>query len=436
MEFDYAVKQESRQKLVNFVIRNYSSKERRSLEVACLPGVQALDIYRVMDKLGIPRKNVWGLERNREIYKILESQNLGINLFQGTDEEFFRETRDNFDVVSLDYFGQIKENEINSLRYLFGREVMKPIGVLHTNFYGSREHEKVKDIYQTGAYFRALTDSTKNIPVTNVDKLIEQGKTSKLMQRNYAIDLKDLREGLTRAIMNVAEKGKLSLEIDNLEEILYGPGKEAISMASSGMPYSMALYLTFKKSKPYFCDSLERYKYISNDGSPMLTDIFLFNQHREWFNEKKYPVVADSSDLEKLRVLVNNKPVVFSDKELTPHALASRKKGGSVLSLYSPLERKIINHAFDVYLYSGDLRQTDIIKERQFLGSSGRTEEAEKPEHKLHKEIAESTLSKERVIELLEEGKSPKWISENYSGNPNQYRAYKAWITMRKRSKP
>jgi len=49
---------------------------------------------------------------NKEIFKTLQSKNLGINLLNCRDDEFFKTADERFDVVSLDYFGQLKNQEI------------------------------------------------------------------------------------------------------------------------------------------------------------------------------------------------------------------------------------------------------------------------------------------------------------------------------------
>lgn len=438
-EFDYAAKQESRQRLVNFVIRNYPHKERRGLKVACLPGAQAQDVYRITDVLGVPRENVWGLERDREVYKALESKNLGINLFQGTDKEFFKDTDKKFDVVSLDYFGQIKRDEIDSLGYLFGREILKPRGVLHTNFYGSREHGKVKEIYQTGSAFKASLAKLRDKPLEEINEIIEQGRLGNIIERGveeYMVGIKGLREGLTRAIMTVAGVGKFNLKTEDMDKILHYDFEDVKKLTDSGISLHLAYYLTYKENKSYFCDCVERYKYISDDGSPMLTDIFLFNQHREWFDDKKYPITLDSSDSERPVVKINDSPIIATDEMMDSllFSRGKRRKSGLINEIFTPLERRILAQANNVYDYSGRLRETDIIRDRQFLGSSRKIEKelTEAPKYNLPKETTKGSLTRERAIELLRDGKSPEWIAKTYGGNVNQFRAYKAWITMGK----
>jgi len=432
-EFDYESKQQSRQKLVNFIIKYYPKDERKTINMVCLPGAQARDVYDITDVLKIPRSNVWGLERDKDVYKIIESKNLGINLFQGTDGEFFKETKDKFDVVSLDYFGQLKDQELNSLRHLFGREVMKPKGVLHTNFYGSRESEKVKEIYKTGSVIRASMGKLKEKSFQEINEIINQGKLDSLLKEGfeeYVFSIKGLREGLTRAIMSVAGSGKFNLKTEDMNKILHYGFEDVDRLESSGIPLRLAYYLAFKENKPYFCDCVERYKYVSDVGSPMLTDIFLFNQHREWFDGREYPIVIDSSNFEKPVVKIKGVPL-NTTKELMNGLLLSRgeRRESSIINdILTSTERKILTQANRVYGYCGRLRETDIIKDRQFLGSSHKIKELETeaphPEN--------PSLSKDEIIKLLKEGKTSQWIVENYNADPNQVRAYKAWITMGK----
>lgn len=418
--FGYESKRQSRQKLINFVIRNYPKNERRDLKMVCFPGAEARDVYEVSDTLKIPRGNVWGLEVDKDIFKTLESKRLGINLVNRRDNEFFKDADERFDIVSLDYFGQLKKQEIDSLRYIFGREVLQPKAILHTNFYGSRESEKVKKIYRTGSELKAATDGLKEMSFDDISNLAKKGGLGKIVEKGvkeYMVDIKGLRDGLSRTIMTVAERGKSNMETEDMGEILKAPNEITRKLMDSGVPLYMASYVAFKQNRPYFCDSLDRYKYVSDDGSPMLTDIFLFNQHRDWFDEKEYPVKLSFSKPGTVEILIGGK-VPQQIPELV-YAIQDKE-----MLFFDHVEKKVFKQAVKVNGYSGQYRQVEIVKDRQLIGS----------ERTVKKNTTDAqALSKADAVGLLKDGVSSEQIVQEHPGtNIHQLRAYKAWITMRK----
>jgi 16S rRNA A1518/A1519 N6-dimethyltransferase RsmA/KsgA/DIM1 with predicted DNA glycosylase/AP lyase activity len=76
------------------------------LKVACFPGAEALEITQVYDPLKIRRKNITGIEIDPKVYKILEKEDLGIELYNEDALDFFRNYKGkDIDIVSLDYTG-------------------------------------------------------------------------------------------------------------------------------------------------------------------------------------------------------------------------------------------------------------------------------------------------------------------------------------------
>jgi hypothetical protein len=407
-QFDYEAKQAARQKLVNFIIRYYSKDERKHLQMVCFPGAQALDIFRVSDVLGIPRYNVTGIEENREIYKKLEKKDLGINIFHGNDKEFFENTNERFDIVSLDYFGTLNLDVWKTLaNSLFGRQVLKPKSILHTNFFGSREKKSVKRVYTIPDY---SVFSDKVIDAFIKTQKLKDGlswpifdilgeREGEALQRSKNRSLAELREEITRNIIYMGYMGTLKREIGTGTEqfqFLFAIKKRINQLEEQGVPQHLAIYLYLKMCSPYFCEGLERYRYISDDGSPMLTDIFLFNQHEEWFNYELYPFNIKKMD--------NGRHVVNVDDYNI-----------NEIDLEHPFVKKNLRHAEMVSTYFP--KTLELIKPRQFLGSS-----------------AKPILLREKAKELIESGVTSEEILQTYRGVARQQlAAYKAWKTMRER---
>jgi len=92
-------------------------RKSQQLSVLCFPGIDAEEILQVYDKIGVPRKNIVGIEREKDIANALEKKDLGIKLNNCTLEEYLKEQkRCVFDVVSLDYIGPISVKQMRLLK--------------------------------------------------------------------------------------------------------------------------------------------------------------------------------------------------------------------------------------------------------------------------------------------------------------------------------
>src|SRR5947209_14808524 len=84
----HRVRAEYRDFLRKTVLRH---KKPDELKVLCLPGWEAIEVYDVYDKLGVPRQNIYGVEWNEEAYRRLRKKNLGINVWYGDVFQYFWE---------------------------------------------------------------------------------------------------------------------------------------------------------------------------------------------------------------------------------------------------------------------------------------------------------------------------------------------------------
>ncbi|MBI4019725.1 MAG: hypothetical protein HY367_00205, partial [Candidatus Aenigmarchaeota archaeon] len=123
------------------------SPNPRDWKVVCFPGQDALEVFEVYDRLSIPRENIIGIERDRNNYGRLKRKKLGIELYLGTDMDFFKEAGGRYDIVNLDYVGPLTHGYINTLQSIAGRQLLKEKSVLGTNFFGVRERDEIKKYY-------------------------------------------------------------------------------------------------------------------------------------------------------------------------------------------------------------------------------------------------------------------------------------------------
>ncbi|HLD02586.1 MAG TPA: hypothetical protein VJC07_02720 [Candidatus Nanoarchaeia archaeon] len=93
----------------------------KDLRVLCFPGVDAAEIYQVYDPLGIPRGNIVGVERDKDVITELERKKLGIRIMPMSLEEYVTTCEDfNFDILSLDYTGPFSNVQERTMATLLG----------------------------------------------------------------------------------------------------------------------------------------------------------------------------------------------------------------------------------------------------------------------------------------------------------------------------
>ncbi|MBI4981356.1 hypothetical protein HZC30_07435 [Candidatus Woesearchaeota archaeon] len=104
--------------------------------VLCLPGPEALEVLQVYDALGIPQENITGLEREFEVYEMIKSLDLGIELKYTRLYSFLEDASTPFDIVMLDFDGPYTKGKSNYFQQLAERRLLNPKGsVLGVNFF-------------------------------------------------------------------------------------------------------------------------------------------------------------------------------------------------------------------------------------------------------------------------------------------------------------
>jgi len=212
-------------------------KNPRDVKVLCLPGYEAIEIFDVYDRLGIPRKNIWGVEYDDNVYSLLEQRRLGINLHLGLVQHFLytkaREQDRKFDVINLDFCGHMKSSVISSLYFAFGARLLNDRGVLAVTFCASRENEEVKILLKRPFFlakvivsssfvdFDDYIEKTQDIMAPKGDyvfydeipeikikvwKLIKEGKEKELNVISGKLDENVLRDGIDANIIDLASE--------------------------------------------------------------------------------------------------------------------------------------------------------------------------------------------------------------------------------------
>lgn len=145
--YNTKVKQRSRDKLLNFIRKRLKRIPPKEMTVFCLPGPEAIEIFKIYDKLGIPRKNIVCVERVKKYYDELVNLNLGVQLHYTTVHEYFKNHKnEKFHIVSLDYMGMLYSH-IDDLRMMTKFGHLHDECIVFTNFCGAREKAEQKALY-------------------------------------------------------------------------------------------------------------------------------------------------------------------------------------------------------------------------------------------------------------------------------------------------
>ncbi len=315
--YDDPAKEKAREKELAFIQKNLAWQLRKPerIRVACLESAQLLEIKQVFDHLNIPRSNITVIERSKEVAKQIKSQDSEINVANCTDLEFFESYHgDSFHIISLDYTGNKHPNIGSTLEHITAKQLLKQESILLINTYAAQEAKKQQDYLK----YRANLNFDLNDKLVNT--FINSDQTSLAFNLHLfngmekEQELNESRDSFTKEIIRILSLGLSAKELivgENFDFILCHPQADAIiknmekvlkehnitrshvyalEMAFHrdamtkyigmllGIDHKTA-YVTVEQllvilGKSYLIRNLERYKYISNSGSPMEMDIF------------------------------------------------------------------------------------------------------------------------------------------------------------------
>jgi len=126
--------------------RILDKKEPKNVKVLCLPTSKGIEITDVYDRLNIPRRNIWAVERNKGEFQLLKSSFPDINLYQGNVFNFLKETTLSFDVLSLDLQGHFTRECVTAFDSLFRNRIIGKRGLLVYTFMVGRENPNVRGL--------------------------------------------------------------------------------------------------------------------------------------------------------------------------------------------------------------------------------------------------------------------------------------------------
>jgi hypothetical protein len=470
--YDDPMKQEARTRLLEFILAELSFRRPRDMMVLCLPGAEelgkeALEVKEVYDRIGIPRKNIIGLEIDNERADRLRAAQLGIQVVGSSDLDFFRTTGKRFDIISLDYTGWQGKAELESLALIAGKHLLRNGGVLCTNYAARRESDAFKrelllrmGSFNIDEWRRLAGEGSKNVHLLSREYTREYTRMA-AQDTLEGIDLDYIRDAISYTTREYLARGSFAhvyagddpqrfvpriikqlSYYDQLHEMLREKRVSAIGTPASDLPkkaYMLAGRIRTDDEWREFLEQPERMgggyidefaKLFGHAFSPQFEMSEDITSGVLWAmcDRETQPYIAKS--VQRYSYVSNKNYLMLTDM----FAVAQLKRMGDSLDTlmrFDPAElaielnpRKVsgpvIEGAWDAMV--DEIRAVHSpapLPARQFLGSSWIM-----PKRK-------ERISKADALDLLRAGCTPAEIAECYAGvTEGTLRAYKAHLKM------
>lgn len=404
--YNSEIKNRTRELFGEFIQKNILKyTPARKVNVLCFPGAEGRDIALELDiyhKLGIPARNIVGLELDEQKYQILLNANLGIELYNMSDLQYLESKPGRkFDCVSLDWMGPLTADKAYVIQRLASDQVLEEHSVLLTNILGKRESRKTQKYFKenfdniTGllpeqsSSIQEVTSFRDDFMSVLVPYLMTKGKFN-LNPLSYE---KAMLEYVSQFFAPYEKELDTYLGKNAQEMILTNASlrSKLIENLESKISASDQLDELFLLGKGYHKVDHQRFRYQGNYNSPMLLDFFAFDKSRK--------EIAKLRKEERRAKVDDTSPFKFIMKKFVHEKLKS-----SVSDI--PNREEL------------DKKQKKVVRSKRKT-----------------KKITSEKIGVEQTKELLEKGLSPREIKEQYDTDLTlkQIGAHKAWITMKKK---
>jgi hypothetical protein len=417
----------------------------KDLHVLCLPGIDAQEIFEVYDILGIPRKNITGVEINRKIAREISAKNLGITVVPQSVEEYVANQRSlDFDVVSLDYTGPISNDNVDVIRELRRKQQVNSF-IFHQANLIRRDHNSAY-LYGFGSLHQDIQSHLQGgfngqEPLTYEELLKAFGQickkhndlVAKIHNHSSIQDKKDLAFTcqLTSQFESVDNSSNLRilrwLSRRNYEQNLSDAENELTKLF--GLPYK--LDLTKEKGSPSDCIA-------SHFLSTLLIDMFVeacsrycFDVGYKTFNLEK--IIDPQSVFFALRMASNESGKVFMRAGQSRYSYISESGSPMIGDIYFLRHPAIIIkkaeevtraigfpdsfNIKEIFPFARAINEFyELIEKNYPLFHSHRNIVSTDSERIYFGNSSRPVLTKKRFIEELEAGKSVKSIKAEYRG--------------------
>lgn len=305
LTFDIPAKRRERKKFKRFLKKTILKvKKPEEIKYLSLTGAEGLEILEVTDRLGILRENIVSCERNKILARQLKKTYPKISVVNDDITNYLQRTSRKYDVINLDFCGTMTSKVWGGMKHIVGRRLISDGGVVVCTFLGARENKDIQRMMRRSIasgrdILERMAKEAHNIndgsqfasEIFRTLKQQEMSITSKKMndeiRRGMALKIITNCLGGRIQIMSRSESEKVHREIFDRWESLgkqedYLPIHEAkkLNLTPDEWDAHMKRWdLRNRVSLEYdgiVPTRMEFYKYISDNGAPMLNLLFQF----------------------------------------------------------------------------------------------------------------------------------------------------------------
>ncbi len=295
-----------RERIVDFVRQHYTPNQIRNFRVLCFAGKEMAEVFDVYDELGVKRKNVVSLEYDRSEFEaesaLNDSLEQRIKVVPASALDYLSQrTVEPFDLISLDYCGYFNEEKYQTLCSLARRTWLSPKAVLITNYQSGRENARTQQGFRaTGLYMKSHDDLVSSdfsayadFVVANKGLVDDETKLEELRDHTiqctavaemaygsgfwntpfFKVWLESQPEETKKAIAETVDSLNLSQNTDQRELL-----SRFMVEGQRNNRDLLLIYFLKSQTTTFECSDHQSYKYVSDSGTPLISDFYLFEQ--------------------------------------------------------------------------------------------------------------------------------------------------------------
>ncbi|GEM_PF-4835784 len=226
-------------------------RKPQDLKVLCFPGIDAQEIIEIYDQLKIPRQNIIGIEREKDIANILVEKNLGIQVIHNSLEDYITQQSSlAFDIISLDYTGPLVLSQIDTLKQIREKQRRNHF-ILHSANLIKRDKFAL-EMYKYGYAVNTTVDqnNTSADPQQDYQQVCERTLNT-ILHNDNADTRKEMRiEGYTKVILGCFYGGSQDI-LDRLFRFYAGAEyNEFISLFQNIIHQNISTKITLDSTDP------------------------------------------------------------------------------------------------------------------------------------------------------------------------------------------
>jgi len=293
---DNDIEQSSKEKLYQFILKKYpNERRRRKLKVVFLSKGSLLEYSQVYKKAKINPEYIIAIEEDRVNFDTLKHEiddnKYLISISNSSPIEFFQDTNQKFDIISLDLQEPISSEAFEIIRVIFDNNLLKSPGILHTSFDSKKEKKRIQEFWK----------HEFGGEIQTWQRVVElEGQHTEFYSRNIGNDL-DLSSLLKMFYLNLYSQSTLQNwfenndldTIENFDQFIHTFYEKLISN-----PYNYSLdqsqkilsMILSRERISYFLKDSLRFEYEISNNRRIFADILLLESIPDLFSEKSFPL--------------------------------------------------------------------------------------------------------------------------------------------------